>query len=82
MIGDAATARTRRAVVGGAVLLAHAVVLMVMALARPDRPSGEAPRESLLVTMMIGEPLNWVIAACYLGMSLFGADRLAERWQK
>ena len=50
MIGDAASGRTRRTVIGGSVLLAHVLLLSLAMLARPGR---EEPSEPLIVTMMI-----------------------------
>ena len=51
MIGDAASGRTRRTVVGGGVLLAHVMLVLVMLLVRPDRADQDA--KPLFVTMMI-----------------------------
>ena len=36
----------------------------------------------VLLTLAVGEPLNWAIAIAYISMSFFGADRLEENWRK
>jgi protein TonB len=50
MIGDASD-RTRRTMIGGGVLLAHAMLVLVMMLVRPDRDEEAAKPQ--FVTMMI-----------------------------